>query len=141
MQNQIARLENRVTQLENQIDDIIIVGGPALPTEPPNENSSAVIVRCIKDNLHINISQTDISVAHRMETKRTQNTNRPIIVKLQSRQKKSEIMIACITVKPNLHVNERLASKRRSLFIIIWDIIKQYRDLFQQSNTQDEKYV
>lgn len=149
MQGHITQLENKVTQLENQIDEIsqyerrdtIIVGGPALPQENSNENSAEVVIRSIKDNLHINITQADINVAHRLGSKNSQNTKRPIIVKLQSRQKKAEIINACITVKPNLHINESLTPKRRSLFKIIWDIRKQHRDLFQQCYTQDGKII
>ncbi|XP_063857289.1 uncharacterized protein LOC135098822 [Scylla paramamosain] len=78
MQNSIKILENRVMQLESQLDevnqykrrDILIVGGPVLPSENPNENSAEVIINSIKDNLHINITPSDISVAHRLGAKR-----------------------------------------------------------------------
>ena len=83
-------------------EETIIVGGPALPPENSNENSAEVVISAIKDNLHINITQTDINVAHRLGSRNSQNTKRPIIVKLHSREKKTEIMNACITVKPNL---------------------------------------
>lgn len=147
LQGHITQLENKVSQLENQIDDInqyerrdtIIIGGHALPQENSNESSAEVAIRSIKDNLHINITQSDINVAHRLGSRKSQNTKRPIIVKLFSREKKTEIMQACITVKPDLHINESLTHKRRSLFKIIWDIRKQHRDLFQQCYTQDGK--
>lgn len=147
LQGHITQLENKVTLLENQIDEInqyerrdtIIVGGPALPQENPNENCAEVAIRSIKDNLHINITHSDINVAHRLGSRNSQNTKRPIIVKLHSREKKTEIVKACITVKPNLHINESLTPKRRSLFKIIWDIRRQHRDLFQQCYTQDGK--
>lgn len=147
MQGQITQLENKVIQLENQVDEInqyerrdtIIVGGPALAQENLHENSADVVIRCIKDNLHLNITPSDINVAHRLGSKQSQITKRPIIVKLHSREMKTEIMKACITVKPNLHINESLTPKRRSLFKIVWDIRKQHKDLFQQCYTQDGK--
>lgn len=125
LQGKISSLENKVTQLENQIDEInqyerrdtVIVGGPALPQESSSENSAEVVVRTIKDNLHINITQSDINVAHRLGSRNSQNMKRPIIVKLHSREKKTEIMKACVTIKPNLHINESLTPKRRSLFV------------------------
>ena len=48
-------------------------------------------------------------------------------------------MNACITVKPNLYINESLTPKRRFLFKKVWDIRKRHRDLFQQCYTQDGK--
>lgn len=147
LQNDITKLENRVVQLENQIDEVnqyerrdtLIISGPVLPPENSNENSAEVIIRVIKDNLHLNVTPSDINVAHRLGAKRAQNITRPIIVKLHSRQKKAEIMNACITVRPKLYINESLTAKRRSLFKIIWEIRKQHRDMFQQCYTQEGK--
>ena len=110
-----------------------------MPPENPDENSAEVIMNVIKDNLHLNITTSDINVAHRLDAERAPNKTRPIIVKLHSRQIKTEIMNACITVKPKLYINESLIPKRRSLFKIIWEIRKQHRDLFQQCYTQEEK--
>ena len=93
----------------------------------------------IKDNFHLIITASDINVVHRLDAKRAPNTTRPIIVKLHSRQIKTEIMNAYITVRPKLYINESLTPNRRSLFKIIWEIRKQHRDLFQQCYTQEEK--
>ena len=147
MQSNITKLENRIEQLENQIDEVnqyerrdtVIISGPDLPPETPNENSAEVIIDSIKNNFHINMIPSDINVAHRLGSRNTQNTTRAIIVKLHSRQKKTEIMNACITVKPQIYVNESLTPKRRSLFKKIWEIRKQHRNLFQQCFTQDGK--
>ena len=147
LQNNITKLDNRIVQLENQLDEVnqyerrdtLIVSGPVLPPENSNENSAEVIISAIKDNLHLNITPSDINVAHRLGAKRAPNTTRPIIVKLHSRQMKTEIMNACITVRPKLYINESLTLKRRSLFKIIWEIRKQHRDLFQQCYTQEGK--
>ena len=149
LQNHIGTLESRVAQLEFQLDDIsqyerrdtIIISGTALPNENPHENTADVVVRSIKDNLHVNISHNDINIAHRLGTKKSQLTARPIIAKLHSRQLKSEIMSSCITLRPNLHINESLTTKRRALFKIVWDIRKKHRELFQQCYTQDGKIV
>lgn len=82
--------------MENQIDDLsqyerrdtVLLSGPSLPRESPNENSSEVVVRAIKQDLKINFTPDDINIAHRIGSKANQGINRPIIVKLQSRQKK-----------------------------------------------------
>ena len=121
--------------------DTIIVSGPDLPKEELNENSVDVVVRSIRENLHINLNNSNINVAHRLGAKKSQNDSRPIIVKLQSRQTKYTIMNACVTVRPNLYINESLTTKRRSLFKIVWDIRKQHREKFQQCYTNDGKIV
>ena len=79
MQTQISKLENRVTDLEDQLDEVnqyerrdtIIIGGSALPVETPNENSTDTVIKTIKDNLHINITHSDINIAHRLGVKKT----------------------------------------------------------------------
>ena len=64
---------------------------------------------------------------------------KPMIVKLHSREKKDEIMSACVTMKPNLYINESLTPKCLSIFKTIWNIRKQNRDMFQQCYTRDGK--
>lgn len=130
LENKIVKLEDKITKLESQLDDVsqyerrdtVIISGPAMPLEMASENPVDVVIRSIKDNLKINLTQDDINVAHRLGEKKTQNINRPIIVKLMSRQKMFEITDACVKVRPNIYVNESLTPKRRALFKTIWDI-------------------
>lgn len=146
LQDQVSSLQKTVRKLEEQVDDVeqyerrdtIIISGPALPSEQSQENSTSLVVNAIKQNLHINLNHSDINVAHRLGPKR-QNKDRPVIVKLLNRSKKSEIMEACVTVKPNLYVNESLTPKRRTIFNTIWEIRKKNREVFQQRYTRDGK--
>lgn len=147
LEMKVNTLEQKVYDLENQIDnvnqyerrDTIIVSGPSLPREIHDENSAEVVVKAVRDNLKINIQPTDINVAHRLVNKVRPNTNNPIIVKLHSRQKKEEIIGACITMKPNIFINESLTPKRLALFKTIWNIRRENRQLFQQCYTKDGK--
>ena len=149
LQSQVDQLQTRVGKLETKLDDIdqyerrdtIIISGPSLPKETPNENPSDVAIRAIKDNLNINMSPSELNVAHRLGKNKVQNSVRPLIVKLHSRQMKSEIMSACITMRPNLFINESLTPKRRELFKAVWDIRKHHREMFQQCYTQDGKII
>lgn len=102
------------------------------------ENTSDFAVKTIKDNLHINIGHKDINISHRLGSKQ-QNKTRPIIVKLLNRTKKSEIMEACITAKPNIYINESLSPKRRSIYTTILEIRRKHRSQFQQCYTKDGK--
>ena len=107
----------------------------SLPSEILNENSTQVVVNAIKDNLKIIIQP----VAHRSGNKSKQSSNNPIIVRLHSRQKKDEIISACIFLRPNLYVNESLTPKRLALFKTIWNTRKENRQLFQQCYIKDGK--
>lgn len=148
MQDTVDSLKDRITKLEEQLDDVeqyerrdtIIISGPALPSEQTMENPSSLVVNAIKDNLKININYDDINTAHRLGPKQ-QNKDRPVIVKLSKRSKKSEIMEACVTVKPNLFVNESLTPKRRIIFSKVWEIRKKHREIFQQCYTRDGKII
>ena len=133
-----------MAQLQDQLDDIdqyerrdtIIISSPALPEEQAMENTTDITVKTIKDNLHINIEHKDINISHRLRPKH-QNKTRPIIAKLVNRSKKSEIMEACVTVKPKIYVNESLTPKHRSIYSTILEIGKKNRSLFQQCYTRD----
>lgn len=146
MQAKISALEGKITQLETSIDDVdqyerrdtVIISGPSLPTETTSENPSDIIVNTIKRHLHVNMSHSDINVAHRLGQK-LQGKNRPIIVKLQNRAKKSELVQACITSRPPLHINESLTPKRRHILSVILKIRSNHRSLFQQCYTSDGK--
>ena len=148
LEAKVTALESKITQLENTIDDVdqyerrdtVIISGLSLPEESTQENPSDLIVNTIKQNLHVNFSHSDINVAHRLGPK-AQGKKRPIIVKLNNRTKKSELVQACITLKPPLHINESLTPKRRSIYSVIRKIRAQHRHLFQQCYTSDGKSI
>lgn len=48
----------------------------------------------------------DINVAHRLGANKKQNLKKPMIVKLHSCLKKDELMSTCVTIKPNIYINE-----------------------------------
>ena len=86
------------------------------------------------------ICHSDINVAHRIRQK-TQDKKRPIIVKLQNRIKKSKLKHACITILPQLYINESLTPKPRELYSVIRRIRSQHKTLFQQCHTSDGKII
>ncbi len=94
-------------------------------------------MNAIKENLHINLNPADINIAHRLGPKR-QNKDRPVIVKMLNRSKKTEIMDACEAVKTNLYVNESLTPKCHIIFNRIWEIRKKNRDFPAMLHSQLE---
>ena len=84
-------------------------------------------------------------MSHRLG-KKSDNFSRPIIIKLISRSKKSQIVRARINQSkstnkdgPTLHVNESLTPTRQTLFYKLRQIRKKHTDLFKQLYTQDGK--
>lgn len=91
LESKVSSLENKITQLETNMDDIdqyerrdtVIISGHNQP-----EETEHVLVNTIKHHLHVNMSHSDINIAHRLGQK-SQNKKRPMIVKLQNRMKKN----------------------------------------------------
>lgn len=148
LKHDITSLTCRVENLELQLDecdqyqrrDTVILSGASLPPEAPQENTTNIVTQTIKNQLKINIKETDISVSHRLGQKR-QQYNRPIIVKLVNRSLKHDLVGACIQLRPQLHVNESLTPKRRDLLNKILTVRKAHRQKFQQCYTQDGRII
>lgn len=144
MKNDILSLNCRVDDLELQLDnvdqyerrDTVILTGASLPPETAQENTTNVVTQTVKDQLKINLKESDISVSHRLGPKKQQH-NRPIIVKLVNRSLKHDLVGACIQLRPQLYVNESLTPKRRSLLNSILTVRKEHKEKFQQCYTQD----
>lgn len=148
LESKVYALEKKITELQGTIDDVdqyerrdtVIISGPSLPDETTHENPADQIVNTIRQQLHINMTHSDINVAHRLGTKQ-QDKKRPIIVKLQNRAKKSELVQACVTIRPQLYINESLTPRRRSIYSTIRKIRAQHKHLFQQCYTSDGKII
>lgn len=117
---ELNNLKDKVCDLEPHIDsgtierrDTVIVSGSAFPPENQSENPKSVVVSLIKENFKL-IIKDDINVVHRSGLVNDRNT-RPIIVKLHKRSLKYDLVGACVKLRPNIFVNERLTPKRRSI--------------------------
>ena len=148
LENNVTNLNNRVDDLENELDnvdqyerrDTVILTGASLPPETPQENTTTLVTKTIKDHLKINMKESDISVSHRLGQQRQQQ-NRPIIVKLVNRSLKHDLIGACIQLRPQLYVNESLTPKRRELLNKVLAIRKEHKQKFQQCYTQEGRIV
>ena len=147
LETKVTTLESRIDELENQLDEVdqyerrdtVIISGPSLPLETNSENATDIVVNTIKDTLKLQISPSEINVAHRLSSKSKPMQKKPMIVKLQSRQTKDNIMSACIRLKPTLYVNESLTPKRLDILKVIWNIRKEHKEQFKQCYTRDGK--
>ena len=77
LETKISALENKIINLETTIDDVdqyerrdtVIISGPSLPEESTNENPADLIVNTLKHQLHVNMTHSEINVAHRLGSK------------------------------------------------------------------------
>ena len=144
LETEVNDLKTKVQELENNIDsvdqyerrDTIILSGSSVPEETTNETTNSVVISAIKDNLKIILNESDISVSHRLGPKR-QDRNRPIIVKLNNRSIKHDLVGACVRLRPQLYINESLTPRRRTLFNAVLQIKKTHKPKFQQCYTKD----
>ena len=147
--NLLKKIENLTQEIDEtaqyQRRDTLIFSGNVVPHEVTQENSTQVIVDAVRNHLNIPFSVDDVSVAHRLGKKRD-GVSRPIIVKLISRTKKSQIVQARIAKnasstntnqRPVMHVNESLTPTRRTLFYKVRQLRKKHPTLFKQLYTQD----
>ena len=150
-----TKLQDRLTKLEYEHDetaqyerrDTLIFSGNVLPNEHEEENTTEVIVNTLNSHLKVPITQNDISIAHRLGRTRS-DFSRPIIVKLISRSKRSQIVRARIALpkpsaqnSPVLHINESLTPIRRNLFYKARQLKKKHANLIKTLYTQDGKIV
>ena len=147
-------LLDKIKILQNELDDAaqyqrrdtLIFSGNIIPSETTDENSTEIVVETIKSHLKVPISINDISIAHRLGKNRN-GFSRPIIVKLISRTKKSQIVQARISQpKPNnngptLYVNESLTPIRRTLLYKLRQLRKSHSGLFKALHTHDGKII
>lgn len=124
LQKNIGVLESRVEWLEDQVDsnsayerrDTLILSG-ALPAVQQDERCDELVRQLVRDQLRINLHETDISTAHRLGKKPKQQgpDHRRIIFKLCRRDTKTEILNSCRQHKPNFFINESLTATRNTI--------------------------
>ena len=148
LQQDVTTLSDEVENLKQHIDnveqyerrDTVLLSGPVLPDETPQENTTQVVITSIKDNLRINITDRDINIAHRIGSS-AQQRKRPIIVKLTNRSLKHDLQRACVNLKPQLYINESLTPARLHILKQVLTIKKSHKAKFQQCYTSDGKIV
>ena len=151
LQNRVSSLEKRLSAMENQhqllhnhIDDTdqyerrdtLIISGEALSPETDDEAPGEVVVSSLNRALGLDLAVADINVAHRLGRKNN-NRSRPIIVKLHSRMRKSQIVRTCIAKRPKLYANESLTPTRRRIYSKLLAVRRSNPGLIQSLYSSD----
>lgn len=148
LSDEVNALKSKVSDLELNLDDVaqyerrdtIILSGPALPNETPQENTTLVAINTIRDNLKINLKESEISVSHRLGASTVQR-KRPLMIKLTNRSLKYDLVGACIKLKPQLYINESLTPKRLNILRQILGIRRAHKEKVQSVYTSEGKII
>ena len=150
LQDSNSRLEAQVSSslaaLDKRLDDqdmyerrdTLVLSGPALPPESENEDAVMSVVNTVSNELKINIQPCDIDVAHRLGRSK-EGHHRPIICKFVRRSTKSLIVHKCVTLKPQLYVNEHLTPARQQIYRKLLKL-KKDTQLITQLHTKNGKF-
>ena len=150
MESEITLLKNKVTKLENSLDDedsyvrrdTIIFHGTSIPPCETGEICSDVICNVIKNKLKINLQSSEISVAHRNGKIPTNQgpDRRGIIIKFCRRDTKRTIMMTKRDNSDGNHTlfsNESLTSKRQTILYALRQMKKKFPNLVKGCTSQD----
>ena len=88
LSTEISTLCSRVRKLESSLDDTdayerkdtLILSGSAIPAGAPDENSHNLVRDVFKNSLQVDVSERDISTAHRLGRKRENTADRRSII-------------------------------------------------------------
>ena len=150
LKTKVAVLEDKVVKLETSIDDndayerkdTVIFSGSSIPAGEVGENCGEVIRSVARESLRIEMSLSEISVAHRLGRKPQNQTpdNRPIIVKLCRRDMKTSLISASRKLRSStLYINENLTAPRRKILYILRQLKKDHPDLIVGCGSYDGK--
>ena len=147
MKKEVSSLKKQVGKLQEKLDendnyerrDTLVFSGLALPPVTPNEVCSEMVANLIDRNLKIKISPTDVSTAHRLNTRRSAN-QKDIIVKFCRRNLKSDVLKSSRTTKaPNFFVNECLTPARQTISYVLRKAKREFGNIISGSTSLEGK--
>ena len=147
MEDEITCLKRHITKMEDKIQendnyerrDTLVFSGSSVPPINNMEVCTELVSNLVKNTLKLNISPSDISTAHRLNTRKSTN-QRDIIVKFCRRDIKVDIMKACRSVKPaNLFVNEFLTPQSQTIAYVLRKAKKDFPSIVSGSTTLEGK--
>ena len=151
LRNEVHELRQELMSVKQDFDKLeqygrrenIILSGPKLPLETSdgsgNENTTEKFINIVKNELKIELKKDDISISHRLGSKRDDNDSkpRPIIVKLVNRSLKYDLINECIQRRPQLYINESLTPMRLKLYRQLLAVRYHHKPMFKQLYTSE----
>ena len=148
LQEKVSSLETQVQALQNSLDDndayerrdCLVLSGSSLPVFETGEICTNLVRDLVAQKLQLNISSSEISVAHRLgQRPQSQMVDkRPIIAKFCRRDMKRDILTASRRNRAEgLYVNENLTPKRRNIFNVLRRMRKSHPGIVKGVTTYD----
>ena len=140
LKKQVEKLQEKTEENENQERrDSLVFSGSALPLLSDTEVCSEIAANLIDQHLKIKISPSDISAAHRLNTRKSAN-QKDLIVKFCRRNIKTDILKRCRTAKPdNFFVNECLTPARQTISYVLRKAKREFGNVISGSTTLEGK--
>ena len=150
LKTESTELKTRIIKLENTLDeedayirrDSLIFSGNAIPTVTNGELCKNIVKSVVEEKLKIKISDSDISVAHRLGKKPTAQIpdRRQIIAKFCRMDTKRELLMAKRsfsnrTDTSSLFINESLTPRRRAIFYSLRQMRKAHPSIISGCST------
>ena len=119
--------------------DLLMFSGEGLPLSTVGENCISLLCNLIRDKLKLNVAPSDISASYRMGTKSTvQGPDRRILVmKLCRRDRKWDLLIATLEIKPNFYLNENLTPTKNKILYALHVIRRRCGDTVGGCSSSD----
>ena len=146
LKSNVNFLQKRIVVLEERIEDndayerrdTLIVSGNKVPVKQSTEDTTAIACSVIQRNLNVIVDPNEISVSHRLPTKKTDRA--PIIIKFCRRNIKSDVLMSARKKKPeNLFINECLTPTQQTISWVLRQAKKDCPDIVSGSTTFDGK--
>lgn len=145
MKINIDKMVQKFEQVEEMADtkqaqerrDTLILSG-SIPEATASENCHAIVRQKLMEETGINISDEEISTAHRIGKKPENSPDkRSILFKVSGTEVKSRIMAACREKKPRLYVNESLTPTRSTIMYVLRKAKREHSQAFGYCRAQD----
>ena len=148
LERSVSTLKTQVQKMEEQLDDqeayerknTVIISGAAVPAVSANENVTQLVCSMARETLRLNLTQADISVAHRLGSK-PQNQGqdrRRIVVKLCRQETKNALLANARKVKhPDMYVSESLTPQRQNIAYALRKAKKDHPNIVSGTSTSN----
>ena len=146
LKEEVSSLKSSISSIQCEIDnadayerrDTVIVAGSCVPEVVRGENCSDLALNIFKEELRIELRNSDISTAHRLGPKPSNQTpdKRKLIVKFCRRDAKRQVILASKTLRSRrIFVNDSLTPTRKKIYDTLRSIKRSHPDLVKGVTT------
>ena len=113
-----------------------------IPNYENSENTKSLVIQLFKDHLNLNLTNNDISIAHRLQPPKksrngseTAHNRRSIVVRFCRKDLVATTFSHCKEMSPPFFVNESLTPTRRKICYALRSLKRKHSDKLAKVNT------